>query len=152
MSTVRTASRPPSSTTQQPVSSVAEKLSLKATKPVSPKQVRLKLVYIDFWSAVKLAFLWSVALGIVLVVAVLLIWTVLASTGIFDQLGALASDVSGTKTSIISIVSFAQVVGFTLVVAALNVVVGTVLGAIACVLYNLSVRISGGLLVGFTNQ
>ena len=152
MSTVRTASRPPSSTTQPPVSSVAEKLSLKATKPVAAKQVRLKLVYIDFWSAVKLAFLWSVALGIVLVVAVLLIWTVLASTGIFDQLSALATDVSGTKTSVSTIVSFAQVMGFTLVIAALNVVVGTVLGAIACVLYNLSVRISGGLLVGFTNQ
>ena len=42
--------------------------------------------------------------------------------------------------------------GFTLVIAALNVVVGTVLGAIACLLYNLSVRVSGGILVGFTNQ
>ena len=152
MSTVRTASRPPSSTTHPPVSSVADKLALKATKPAAPKQVRLKLVCIDFWSAVKLSFLWAVALGIVLVVAVLLIWTVLASTGIFDQLSALASDVSGTRTSVSTIVSFAQVMGFTLVIAALNVVVGTVLGAIACVLYNLSVRISGVLLVGFTNQ
>ena len=34
----------------------------------------------------------------------------------------------------------------------LNVVVGTVLGAIIAVLYNLSVRITGGLLVGFTNN
>ncbi len=37
-------------------------------------------------------------------------------------------------------------------VGILNVVVGTVLGAIVSVLYNLSVRITGGLLVGFTNN
>ena len=36
--------------------------------------------------------------------------------------------------------------------AILNIVVGTVLGAIVAVLYNLSVRITGGLLVGFTNN
>ena len=34
----------------------------------------------------------------------------------------------------------------------LNVVVGTALGAIATLLYNFSVRLTGGLLVGFTNQ
>ena len=41
---------------------------------------------------------------------------------------------------------------FALVVALLNIVVGTALGAIAALLYNLSVRITGGLLVGFTNN
>jgi hypothetical protein len=41
------------------MSSVAEKLQRKTTKTTSAKQVRLKLVYIDFWSAVKLSFLIS---------------------------------------------------------------------------------------------
>ena len=36
--------------------------------------------------------------------------------------------------------------------ALLNTVVGTVLGAIATLLYNLSVRFTGGLLVGFQNS
>jgi ABC-type sugar transport system permease subunit len=126
---------------------------MKSAKPMAAKQVRLKLVYIDFWSAVKFAFLISAAVGIVIFVAVVLIWTVLASTGVFDSISQLAGDVSGqTNFSINSVVSFAQVLGFTLVIAALNVVVGTVLGGIACVLYNLSVKVSGGILVGFTNQ
>jgi ABC-type sugar transport system permease subunit len=151
MTSVKTSSRPSGTTSS--ASSVAEKLSLKSARPTPAKQVRLKLVYIDFWSAVKFSFLISAALGVVLFVAVILIWTVLASTGVFDQIGQLAGDVSGQKNfSINSVVSFAQVMGFTLVIAALNVVVGTVLGAIACVLYNLSVRVSGGILVGFTNQ
>ena len=142
------------------MSSVAEKLARKTTRPVSgggsgaaTKQVRLKLVYIDFWSAVKLSFLVWVALGVVLIVGTFLIWMVLAQTGIFDRLSALFGEVSGdTSFSITAAFGLPQVLGFALVIAILNIIVGTALGAIAAVLYNLSVRISGGLLVGFTNQ
>lgn len=126
---------------------------MKSSRPAPVKQVRLKLVYIDFWSAVKLSFLISAVLGVVLVVAVLLIWTVLASTGIFGQVSSIVQDVSDNqKFSVSSVLSLAQVMGFALIIAALNVIVGTVLGAIACLLYNLSVRVTGGILVGFTNQ
>lgn len=151
MTSVKTSSRPSGTTSS--ASSVGEKLSLKSAKSMPPKQVRLKLVYIDFWSAVKFSFLISAAIGVVIFVAVILIWTVLASTGIFDSISTLLADVTGQKDfSLNSVISFAQVMGFTLVIAALNVIVGTVLGAIACLLYNLSVRVSGGILVGFTNQ
>ena len=150
MSSVKSPSRPSET---GPKDSVADKLSDRSPRPAAAKQVRLKLVYIDFWSAVKFSFLIAAAVGIVIFVAVLLIWTVLASTGVFDQISTLLKDVSGSDTLTVSnVISFAQVMGFTLVIAALNVIVGTVLGAIACVLYNLSVRISGGILVGFTNQ
>jgi ABC-type sugar transport system permease subunit len=131
---------------------VADKLSDRTPRQAQTKQVRLKLVYIDFWSAVKFSFLIAAAIGVIIFVAVLLIWTVLTSTGVFDQVSKLMQDVSGQSSLTVSnVISFAQVMGFTLVIAALNVVVGTVLGAIACVLYNLSVRITGGILVGFKN-
>ena len=71
------------------MSSVAERLQKKAKRPSGTKQVRLKLVYIDFWSVVKLAFLISVAIGIITVVATFLIWAILNQTGIFDDLDAL---------------------------------------------------------------
>jgi hypothetical protein len=149
MSSVRTPSRPSSETS--PRDSVADKLSGTAPRSGQTKQVRLKLVYIDFWSAVKFSFLIAAAVGVIIVVAVLLIWTVLASTGVFEQVTQLMQDISGNSAlSVSNVISFAQVMGFTLVIAALNVVVGTVLGAIACLLYNLSVRITGGILVGFT--
>jgi ABC-type sugar transport system permease subunit len=149
MSSVKSPSRP-TETAQK--DSVADKLSDRTPRPGQTKQVRLKLVYIDFWSAVKFSFLIAAAVGVIIFVAVLLIWTVLASTGVFDQVSKLMQDVSGQSNLTVSnVISFAQVMGFTLVIAALNVVVGTVLGAIACVLYNLSVRITGGILVGFKN-
>jgi len=135
------------------MSSVAERLQRKAKKPAGTKQVRLKLVYIDFWSVVKLSFLIAVALGIITIVATFLIWLILNQTGIFNDLDTLLRDILGDQTfSIQDSFSIAQIMLFSIVVAVLNVVVGTVIGAIVAVLYNLSVRVTGGLLVGFTNN
>jgi hypothetical protein len=133
------------------MSSVAERLQRKTTKSPSAKQVRLKLVYIDFWSAVKLSFLISLCLGIVLVVATFLIWTILNTTSVFASLDAMLRDIIGEGFSLSETIGLPQVMMFTLIVALLNVVTGTVLGAVAALLYNLSVRVTGGLLVGFTN-
>ena len=135
------------------MSSVAEKLQRKSQRPAAAKQVRLKLVYVDFWSAVKLSFLVAVSLGIVLVVASILVWVVLNSTGIFGDLDDILKDILGDpEFSVAANFSLGQVAIFALIVAVLNIVVGTVLGAIAAMLYNFSVRITGGLLVGFTNN
>ncbi|MCJ1715201.1 DUF3566 domain-containing protein [Microbacterium sp. M1A1_1b] len=135
------------------MSSVAEKLQKKAKRPVGTRQVRLRLVYLDFWSMVKLSFLIALAGSIVIVVATALVWGILNQTGVFTQIDALLKDVTGQNNySIMDQFSLGQVLGFSVVVGILNVVVGTVLGAIVSVLYNLSVRITGGLLVGFTNN
>jgi ABC-type sugar transport system permease subunit len=101
----------------------------------------------------KLSFLISVCLGIVLIVATILIWVLLDSLHVFDSLDTTLREILGNATfSIQDSASLVQVTGFAFVVAILNVVIGTALGAIASVLYNLSVRLTGGLLVGFTNQ
>jgi hypothetical protein len=42
------------------MSNVAEKLAKKSSRPAQTKQVRLRLVYVDFWSILKLSFLWSI--------------------------------------------------------------------------------------------
>jgi len=135
------------------MSSVAEKLQRKSQRQVGVKQVRLKLVYIDFWSAVKLSFLLAASLGIVLIISSILVWVVLNSTGIFRSLDSIFQDILGQPNfSVADSFSLPQVAGFSFAVAILNVVVGTALGAIGSMLYNLSVRITGGLLVGFTNN
>ncbi|KTR41050.1 MULTISPECIES: DUF3566 domain-containing protein [Curtobacterium] len=135
------------------MSSVAEKLQKKAKRPTGTRQVRLRLVYLDFWSMVKLSFLIALAGSIVIIVATALVWIILNQTGVFTQIDALLKDVTGQNSySIMDQFSLGQVLGFSVVVGILNVVVGTVLGAIVSVLYNLSVRITGGLLVGFTNN
>ena len=135
------------------MSSVAEKLAKKSgRRPSIGKQVRLKLVYIDFWSAVKLSFLIALCLGIVTIVATFLVFTVLNGTGIFEKVDALYADIAGSSADLASTLSIGNVMGFAVVVAILNTVVITALGAVYAVLYNLSVKITGGLLVGFTNN
>ena len=135
------------------MSSVAEKLQRKSARSGATKQVRLKLVYIDFWSVVKLSFLIAVCFGIILVVATFLVWVVLNSTSIFSQLNGLFRDILDDETfDILDSFSLTRVMLFASVVAALNVVVGTALGAVMAMLYNFSVRITGGLLVGFRNS
>ena len=135
------------------MSSVAEKLQRKAPRRVNTKQVRLKLVYLDFWSVVKLSFLTAICIGIVQVVAATLIWVVLNSTGIFanidNALRQILNDETFTVTAEFSLI---QVTMFSVIVAVLNVVIGTALGAVFSMLYNFAARITGGLLVGFQNS
>mgnify|MGYP001186068985 CR=1 FL=1 len=135
------------------MSSVAEKLQRKSQRAAATKQVRLKLVYVDFWSAVKLSFLIALCIAIVQLVATLLLWIVLNSTGIFGQLTSILVDILGDPTfSVMDSFSLVRVMLFTAVVAVLTVVIGTALGAISALIYNLTVRVTGGLLVGFTNN
>jgi hypothetical protein len=135
------------------MSSVAEKLQRKSQRAAATKQVRLKLVYIDFWSAVKLSFLLMVTLGIIFVVVNLLVWVVLDTTHIFNNINGLLREIlNQADFDVTTVYSLPNVGLFSFVVAVLNVVVGTALGAITALLYNVSVRISGGLLVGFTNN
>lgn len=133
--------------------SVAEKLQRKEMRQTTSRQVRLKLVYLDVWSLVKLSFLVWLSLGLVLIVASALIWVVLASTGIFDTLDTTLRDMIGDQDfAITDSFGIGQVLVFSLVIALLNTIVGTALGAVAGFLYNLSVRLTGGLLVGFQNS
>lgn len=134
------------------MSSVAEKLAKKSTKRTTTKQVRLKLVYVDFWSAVKLSFLVAVALAVITIVLFFLVYTVLDTTGIFANINGLYKDVAGVGDDLTAIFNLGRVMGFAVVVAILDLIVVTALGALCAALYNLSVKITGGLLVGFTNN
>ncbi|WP_104134402.1 MULTISPECIES: DUF3566 domain-containing protein [unclassified Cryobacterium] len=134
------------------MSSVAEKLAKKSTRKTTSKQVRLKLVYVDFWSSVKLSFLVAICLAIVTIVATFLTYTVLVQTQVLTSVDELYATVAGESADLAAILSIGNVMGFAVVVAVLNLVVITALGAIYAVLYNLSVKITGGLLVGFTNN
>ncbi|WP_449280546.1 DUF3566 domain-containing protein [Leucobacter sp.] len=131
---------------------VADKLAKKTRKKAPAKQVRLKLVYIDFWSAVKFSFLVSICLAIVSVVSTVLIYTVLTQTGVFAQVDTLFMDIVGEDNSLMKVIGFPQVFGFAVVVGILNTIVGTALGAVGSLVYNLLVRVLGGFQLGFTSN
>lgn len=134
------------------MSTVADKLAKKSTRKTTGKQVRLRLVYVDFWSAVKLSFLGAVALAIVTMISFFLIYLVLTATGILEQADSLLSSFTSGDLSLMSIVGLPQVMAFAAVVSILNLIVFTVLGAVIAGIYNLAVKVTGGLLVGFMSN
>lgn len=131
---------------------VADKLAKKTRKKAPAKQVRLKLVYIDFWSSVKFSFLVSLCAAIVGVVAMLLIYTVLLSTGVLAKLNELVMDIVGDQMSLLEIFSYGTVFTFAVIVGILNIIVGTAFGAVGALIYNLLVRMLGGFQLGFTSN
>lgn len=133
--------------------SIADKLQKKSSgRKASAKQVRLRLVYLDFWSSLKLSFFVALAIGIVTIVAAALLWIVLNSTGIFGKLDSILADILGNPVfTLADDFSFAKVMTFAGIIAVVNTIIFTVLGAIAAVLYNMIVKITGGILVGYTN-
>ena len=134
------------------MSTVADKLAKKSSHKTSAKQVRLRLVYIDFWSAVKLSFLAAVALAIVTIVAFFLVYTVIQTTGLIGRLDEFFQSISDGGISLTDLFGLPQVMAVGAIVAILNLVVVTVLGAVVAGIYNLAVKITGGLLVGFTSN
>ncbi len=133
--------------------SVAKKITSKTRRKPAAKEVRLKLVYIDFWSAVKFSFLISVCLAVVGFIATILMFIVLTQTGVFASLNELFMDiVSGDDFNLSNMLGLPQVVGFSLVVGILNIIVGTALGAVCSIVYNQIVRVLGGFQLGFTSS
>ena len=133
------------------MSTVADKLARKSSSKTSSKQVRLRLVYLDFWSAVKLSFLAAVVLAIVTVVSIFLIYMVVQTTGLIGKVDEFFQSFSD-GISLENIIGLPQVLAFAAIVAILNLVVVTVLGAVVAGIYNLMVKVTGGLLVGFTSN
>ncbi|MCC2028439.1 DUF3566 domain-containing protein [Microbacterium sp. YMB-B2] len=134
------------------MSTVADRLAKKSTRKTGGKQVRLRLVYVDFWSAVKLSFLAAVAMAIVTMVSFFLIYLVLQTTGLLAGADDFVGQITDNSVSLASLMGLPQVMAFAAVVSILNLIVFTVLGAVVAGIYNLAVKVTGGLLVGFMSN
>jgi len=117
------------------------------------KQVRLNLVYIDLWAAVKVSALVASAISISVFLVVLLSWLLLSSVGVIGALEGVVGDVLGEGGgAVLALLSLGQVTLLGFVCALINMVSLTVLGSLSAILYNVIARVTGGLTVGFTNQ
>lgn len=117
------------------------------------KQVRLTLVFVDFWSVLKISFLIGLAQVIIVVIATFLLYLVFVQTGIFDRANTVVGQVvGGSGFDVRSIVSMGQAVAFAAIAGILNMVVITILGAVSAAIYNAIARIVGGVKVGFQSE
>jgi Transmembrane domain of unknown function (DUF3566) len=130
--------------------------SARATRPGRTRRARLRLTHLDPWSVMKTAFLLSVAIGVVTVVAVAVVWGILGVAGVWDSINKTVVDVIGGNSSdtfdIRDYLGTSRVMGFTMIVAVIDVVLITAIATLGAFLYNLSAALLGGLEVTLTED
>ncbi len=128
---------------------------IKPAPKAKVRRARLLVSKVEPWSVLKMAFLLSVALGIVTVVAAIVLWTVLDLTGIFDQVDSLLGTLAGSEGGgfeLKKVASLGQVASFATIIAVINVVLLTALSVLSAVLYNISATLVGGIGVTLTDD
>jgi hypothetical protein len=137
----RAESKPP---TKQSARSAAKATA--GRKP--PRRARLRLTRIDPWSVMKTAFLLSIALGVVTVVSVLMVWSVLGAAGVWDSINATVTNILGGESAgdfdIEDYLGTSRVLGFTMLVAVIDVVLLTAIATLGAFLYNMAAALLGG--------
>ena len=131
---------------------ISEKIRSRRPK-AGGKQVKLNLVQIDFWSAIKVGFVIQIALAIANVVGFFVLWLVLVNTGLFSGLNGLINGViGGSGEDIGASLSLPRVMSFAVALSVFNIVAGTLLSGVVAAIFNAIARITGGVSVGFTNN
>jgi hypothetical protein len=117
--------------------------------PKASRRARLRMTRIDPWSVMKTAFLLSIALGIVVVVSVFMVWSVLDAADVWSSINQTVRDVLGgesaTTFDIEDYLGTRRVVGFAMIVAAVDVVLLTAIATLGAFLYNMSASLLGGI-------
>ncbi len=110
------------------------------------RRARLTISQIDPWSVMKMSFLLSLAGGIVLIVAVWLLWSLLVNGDVFVSVDQTIGDIagSGSTISVVEVFSLRRVMGIALMLAVVQVVLVTALATLAAFLYNLAAGLVGG--------
>ncbi|MEO0049330.1 MAG: hypothetical protein RL556_662 [Actinomycetota bacterium] len=131
----------------------AKRQSRKLRAAASGKRVGLRLVHIDFWSAIRVGLVIQVALAIATLVGAFVLWLVLSSLGIFGSVNTLVTSVVGNNSvDVNSTLSLPTMMSFAAAISVFNLIVGTLLAGVVALVFNVIAKITGGLLVGFTNN
>ncbi len=133
------------SSTPDPTPTPERKTS--AARARGPRRARLRLTRVDPWSVMKTAFLLSIAFGIVTVVAVAMVWQVLGAAGVWDSINSAIREI-GPETENVDVqdyVGTSRVMGFTMLIAAVDVVLITAMATLSAFLYNMAAALLGGI-------
>lgn len=119
------------------------------------RRVKLTVSRVDPWSAMKMSFLISVALGIAGVVMVAVLWMILSGMGVFSEVnrlvGTIISD-SENPFDIMDFLGFGRVLSLSIVIGVIDVILLTALSTLGAFLYNICSALVGGLQLTLTDD
>ena len=118
------------------------------------RRVRMTVTRIDPWTVLRLSFLLSIAAAIITVVAVVLLWAMLSSAGVFSSVDDTLSSVLGADSAltITQYFSFGRVLSIAMLIGAIYVVLITALTTIGAFLFNVAASLTGGLELSVTED
>jgi hypothetical protein len=122
------------------------------TRPARPRTRRahLRAARLDPWSVMKVAFMLSIAIAIVGVVAVVVLWSALSAADVFGTINGFVRDQAtfgqqGRSFDVLKYIGLNRVLGVTLLLAVVNVVLWTALATLFSFVYNLTAGLLGGI-------
>lgn len=121
----------------------------------SPRRARLYVTRIDPWSVTKAAFMLALTIGIVIVVAVAVLWWVLDVTGVFVTVSRTVDEVVGSATTafdLMSYIGFSRVIGVAIIIASVEIILVSVFATLFAVMYNMTVGLTGGVEVVLSDE
>jgi hypothetical protein len=114
------------------------------------RRAQLVLARIEPWSVMKFSFMVSLVGWVILFVAVAALYYVLSKLGVFHAIQSTITSVTSSKGSSGtdangSWFSASRILGYTMLVGAVNVVLITALATVGAVIYNLVTHLAGGI-------
>jgi hypothetical protein len=117
--------------------------------PGQPRGANLVVARLEPWSVMKFSFLMSLVAWIILFVAVALLYYALSGLGVFAAVQRTISNVTSSQSSpgvnLSRWTSAPRVLGYTMLIGAVNVVLITALSTVGAMIYNLVTRLGGGI-------
>jgi hypothetical protein len=112
-----------------------------------PRRTNVQLQRLEPWSVLKLSLVLSVVGFLVWMVAVGVLYGVLAGMGVWDQINGTYSDLTSANNTQMStdLVSGGRVFGVAMVIGLVNIVLMTALATVGSLVYNIAADFVGGI-------
>ncbi len=125
--------------------------SAAAAKPSVTRGRRADLVLarLEPWSVMKFSFLISLVAWVMLFVAVAVLYFALSALGVFDSIQKTLESVTSSSgspgVSLTKWFSASRILGYTMLIGAVNIVLITALSTVGAMIYNLVTHLGGGI-------
>lgn len=120
---------------------------------VGIRSVHMTVSRIDPWSALKLSFLISVAIGIMMVIAAIVLWLLLDGMHVWSNIDGLLKTLNSEELlKLGQFLEFGRMIPFAVVAAVLEVVLMTLFGGVFALVFNLVALLVGGFKITVTDE
>ena len=119
----------------------------------APRRADLAIARTDAWTVMKVSFLLSVAFGIAIVIATIVLWFMLDAMHVFSTLESFLQEIGAGKfTELLEYVRLPRTIAYATIVGVINVVLMTAISTLGAMLYNVVASLVGGIKVSLMDE